>query len=73
MGKNKKKKKGAVKAEKNTKKGVDERAKYALNLQPPEENPYKLEDERAIERFWRFNRRQRDDFITNREKLREKH
>lgn len=70
MGKSKKKK---VEKEKNSKKGVEERAKIAQALQPPEENPYKLEDERNIERFWRFNRRARDDFQTIRQKLREKH
>jgi len=74
MAKKKKKKKGEKKQKKKrdiTK--VEERIKQALSLKPPEKNPYKVENERKIERFFRFGRPRvvRAD-LTIRQKLRRK-
>ncbi|MBU2561229.1 MAG: hypothetical protein KKD17_02945 [Nanoarchaeota archaeon] len=54
MGK-KKKDKGEKTKQKNTA-AIDERFKKALSIQPPDENPYKMENENKIDRFrylWR--------------------
>jgi len=52
---------------------VDERAKQAMALQPPDENPYKMENERNIDGFFRFaNRGKPNDRLTIRDRLKGK-
>ncbi len=50
MGK-KKKKKGEKKAKQKDTSAIDERAKKAMALTPPEENPFKMDNENKIDRF----------------------
>ncbi|MBW2971606.1 hypothetical protein KY359_01090 [Candidatus Woesearchaeota archaeon] len=54
-GKKKKKDKGEKTKQKNTA-AIDERFKKALAIQPPDENPFKMENENKIDHFrylWR--------------------
>jgi hypothetical protein len=60
MSKSKKKDKKKVKVKKEIKRvgpTVDERAKEAMSIQPPDENPFKMDNDRRIDQFMRFNRR----------------
>ncbi|MFC1742060.1 hypothetical protein ACFL3V_05990 [Nanoarchaeota archaeon] len=55
----KKKKKEKKPKQKNTA-AIDERFKKALSIQPPDENPYKMDNENKIDRFrntWWTDRR----------------
>lgn len=55
----KKKKKDKKPKQKNTA-AIDERFKKALAIQPPDENPYKMDNEKKIDFFrspWRTDRR----------------
>ncbi|MBI4738826.1 hypothetical protein HY772_04655 [Candidatus Woesearchaeota archaeon] len=47
MGKKKEEKKAKVKKSST----VDERAKYAMNIQPPDENLFKMDNEKTIGQF----------------------
>ena len=38
---------------------VDERLKQIAALQPPDDNPFKQDNESNIEQFWRFGMRKR--------------
>jgi len=49
-GKKKKKKKEKKPKQKNTA-AIDERFKKAMSIQPPDENPFKMENENKIDRF----------------------
>jgi hypothetical protein len=63
MGKNKKKDKKKVKQRKAIKRTgptVDERAKQAMAIEPPNSNPYKLDNEKKIGLFLRYNRRKKE-------------
>lgn len=52
---------------------VDERAKQAMALQPPDENPYKMDNDRNIDMFFRFaNRGKPNDRLTIRDRLKGK-
>ena len=51
MGGKKKKKKKEKKPKQKDTAAIDERFKKALAIQPPDETPYKMENERKIERF----------------------
>lgn len=53
MGKKKKKKDKKVKVKKHTS-GVEERAKSIQNIAPPDENPYKKDNENGIDRYFKF-------------------
>jgi len=69
MGKAKKKKKKGkgVKKEKKSRAHVDERVKKILELQPPDKNPYKMDNEKSIDRFWRFKGKSKKDRMTIRQ------
>ncbi len=59
-GKKKKKGKGEKKTQQKNTAAIDERFKKALAIQPPDENPYKMENENKIDRFrspWFSDRR----------------
>ena len=59
MGKKKKKKEKKKKNYPVATQSVDERAKQAASLQPPDENPYKMDNEKKIDFFrspWRTDR-----------------
>jgi hypothetical protein len=64
MGKSKKKDKKKTKIKptnyKTPSQTVDERAKQAMSLQPPPENPFKMDNEKLIDSYMRFNRRKPD-------------
>lgn len=63
MGKNKKKKekkKGLAKEVK-SKANVDERVKQVNAIQPPDQNPFKMENEKRIDSFLRFGSRGKDE------------
>lgn len=49
------KKKDKVKKQRDTSK-VEERAKQIANIQPPDENPHKKDNEDNIERYFRYGR-----------------
>ena len=68
------KKKGTAKEGK-SKANVDERVKQVNAIQPPEHNPYRLENERRIDLFWRYSRRGKDPRMkmTIRQIRRERH
>lgn len=55
MGKNKKNKVEKKVKQKNSA-AIDERFKKAMNLQPPDDNPFKNENENMIDRFRYVNR-----------------
>ena len=44
-------------AKQKTKQNVDERVKKIQTLQPPDENPYKMDNENLIDRFWKYKGR----------------
>ena len=73
MGSKKKKKEIANTSGKKLKKSanVDERAKQAMALQPPDENPFKMDNDRTIDTFFRFGMRGKpmNDRLTIRERL----
>ncbi len=50
MGK-KKKNKGEKKAKQKNTAAIDERFKKAMAIQPPDENPFKMDNENKIDRF----------------------
>lgn len=50
----KKKKLKDVKEKKKSKEKVEERLKQIMNIQPPDDNPWKMENEQNIDRFWRY-------------------
>ncbi len=39
---------------------VDERAKQAMTIKAPDEVPFKMDNEKRIDSFMRFNRRKKD-------------
>ncbi len=39
---------------------IDERAKEAMGIKSPEENQFKMDNEKRIDMFMRFNRRKQD-------------
>lgn len=49
------KKKIKIKKQKDTSK-IEERAKQIANIQPPDTNPYKKDNEDNIERYFKFGR-----------------
>jgi hypothetical protein len=59
MGKKKKKKKGEKKPKQKNTAAIDERFKKALAIQPPDENPFKIENENKIDRFRSIHRTDR--------------
>lgn len=65
MGK-KKKKKGEKKPKQKNTAAIDERFKKALSIQPPDENPFKMENENKIDRF-------RSIYRTDRRAIKEQH
>ena len=50
-----KKKKEKIKKQRDTSK-IEERAKQIANIQPPDENPYKKDNEESVDRFFRYGR-----------------
>ena len=64
-GKKKKKKKGEKKPKQKNTAAIDERFKKAMSIQPPDENPFKMENERKIDRF-------RGAFSTDRRSVKDK-
>ena len=71
MGKNKKKKqdKKAIK-EKKFKSNVEERAKEAAKLEPPEKNEFKMDNEDNIDKFVKFRPKVREKYSSIKEKAR---
>lgn len=65
MGKKKKNKKGEKKPQQKNTQAIEERYKKASALTPPDDNPYKVENENKIDRF-RYN------FKTDRSTIKEK-
>ena len=65
-GKKKKKKKGEKKPKQKNTAAIDERFKKALSIQPPDDNPYKMENENKIDRFRYLHR-------TDRRSVKDKH
>lgn len=61
MGKKKKKDKEKKAPQKNTA-AIDERFKKAMALQPPDENPFKMDNENKIDRFRPVFRTDRSSF-----------
>ena len=68
-GKKKKKKKGEKKPKQKNTAAIDERFKKAMALQPPDENPFKMDNENKIDRFRPAHRTDRDTLKTHNRKL----
>ena len=68
MGK-KKKKDIALKKKKNTS-GVEERVKQIQNIQPPDSNPFKQENEDRIDRFLRYGFKKKIEYLSPKDKNR---
>lgn len=66
----KKKKEAKPKAKDRSK--VDERVKQIMSIEPPESNPFKMENDRKIDSFLKFGFRKKSFEGTIREKLRRK-
>jgi hypothetical protein len=55
----KKKKKGEKKPKQKNTAAIDDRFKKAMAIQPPDENPFKMDNENKIDHFRSFNRTDR--------------
>ena len=51
MGKKKKDKGGEKKTKQKNTAAIDERFKKAMSLQPPDDNPFKMDNENKVDRF----------------------
>ena len=65
----KKKGKGEKKAKQKNTAAIDERFKKALAIQPPDENPFKMDNENKIDRFRGIHRNKRDSIKTENRQL----
>ena len=68
MGKKKKNKEAIKPKHKKNPAVIDERVKHAYALQPPDENPYKQENEKTIDRFLRYGFKPRREYIPIKQK-----
>ena len=60
----KKKKKGEKKPQQKNVAAIDERFKKAMAIQPPDETPFKMEDENKIDRFRNLHRTEKRSLKT---------
>ena len=61
MGKSKKKKEAGPKVKRDVHK-IDERVKSIQNLQPPDENPWKMDNEKRIDQFLKYGFKKKIDY-----------
>ena len=66
------KKKKEVKPKAKDKSKVDERVKQIMSIQPPEQNPFKMENDKKIDSFLKFGFKKKYFEGSIREKLRRK-
>ena len=70
MGKKKKNKEKVAKVK--DKSRIDERVKKINSMQPPDQNPWKQDNESTIDRFMRYGMRKRGEDLSIRNEMRKK-